>query len=163
MDTSRDDQDEEADTRVWFSLYGDFDPEQITAMIGMAPTESAKAGELVSEKTNYRRPRSRWKIKSSMVGSVPLGEQVESILKTLEPRREKVAEVSLQYEAGFGCAVYIYDAQGPALHLESSIVERIAALHAYVDVDVYCLGGANCSGEEGDENEEDEEDKALDP
>jgi hypothetical protein len=122
-----------------FVLRGSFRPEDVTEFVGVPATNVARAGELVSELTDYRRIHSIWEVRSDLPESLPIGTHIKSILERLEPRWQQFVELGKRYEAGILCRVYAYDSETPEVYFARELVKRIAELGAYIDVDVYCL------------------------
>jgi hypothetical protein len=130
-----------AESAARFVFKGDFAPEDISDFVGLTPTRTTRAGELVSDIGDYRRAFSTWELKSEGSESLPIGEHLQIILDTLKPQWAKLIELSKRYEAWFLCRVYINEAQGPEMSFNSEILKRVAELGGQIDVDVYCLAG----------------------
>ena len=121
---------------VYFMLTGkDFNPEAITDKLGIAPTKTFRAGELIQAKASPRWQQNGWLLESSLHKSAELEEHIKSICEKLQPGWNTLRELGQVCEAVFDCAVYVYE-YVPALCLEKNIVKKVAELNARIVLDV---------------------------
>src|SRR5947209_20631878 len=126
---------------VTLAIEGDFLPEEITRATGVTPTRTAMSGEPVSSSGDYKRKSSVWEYTVNGDGTSSTGDLIKSIIEVVKPSWEKFVDLGRRYGTGFYCRVYLYEAQGPEIYLESTVIKRVAELGAAVDIDVYCLAG----------------------
>ncbi|HBE17942.1 MAG TPA: hypothetical protein DEG17_17565 [Cyanobacteria bacterium UBA11149] len=130
---------------AYFRLSGvDLDPDEITAKVGIEPTETWKTGDLIIRPKGRRVTRkfSLWKVKSKLD---PLGEldptevldlHVESVFEQLEPGWESLVKICRDYDALICGVVYVYTDM-PAICLTKENIKKISELNAGIDIDVY--------------------------
>ncbi|MFE1746281.1 DUF4279 domain-containing protein [Coleofasciculus sp. H7-2] len=122
-----------------FTLTGfDFNPEEITAKVGIIPTKIWKVGDLIHPKAGIRRKRNGWSLESKLEKSAELEDHIKSVLEQIQPGWLPMVEISSRYEAEIDCVVYVRG-QVPAIHFDKDIVEQAAKLNAEIDVDLYVL------------------------
>lgn len=130
---------------AYFRLSGvDFDPDEITAKVGIKPTETCKTGDLVIRPKGrpVTRKLSIWKVKSKLD---PLGQldptevldlHVESVFEQLEPGWESLVKICPDYDALICGVIYAYT-EMPAISLTKENIKKISELNAGIDIDVY--------------------------
>ena len=130
---------------AYFRLSGvDFDPDEITAKVGIEPTQTWKTGDLVIRPKGRRVTRkfSIWEVKSKLD---PLGEldptevldlHVESVFEQLEPGWESLVKICPDYDALICGVIYAYTDM-PAISLTKENIKKISELNAGIDIDVY--------------------------
>jgi hypothetical protein len=121
-------------------LLTDFEcePDQISEVLGIQPTEICKKGELIS-KGSRRHKQNAWELKIQIPDSEDLDEHIAELLNRLSQVWEKVINLNKLYYAEISCVVYSYEAQGPGLHLDKKTLKQIAELNAEIDLDYYSL------------------------
>jgi Domain of unknown function (DUF4279) len=122
---------------AYFSLRGSFEPAEVTARIGLEPTESWRKGEIDS-KTQRERRVSRWSLRSRLPETEPLEGHIRDVLAQLDVRGEAVREVARQAEACMQLVAYFYG-DYPGLHFDRDITEGLARYALDVDFDFYYL------------------------
>ena len=121
---------------VYFLLTGkELDPQTITDKLGIAPTKTFRAGELIQPKASPQWRQNGWLLESKLHKSAELEEHIEFILEKLQPGWNILKELGQIYEAAFDCVVYVYE-YVPALCWEKNIVKKVAELNARIDVDL---------------------------
>lgn len=126
----------EFEISVYFILTGkDLNPEAITDKLGIAPTKTFRAGELIQPKASPRWRQNGWLLESKLHKSAELEEHIEFIFERLQPCWNILKELGQIYESAFDCAIYVYE-YVPALCWEKNIVKKVAELNARIDVDL---------------------------
>lgn len=130
---------------AYFQLSGvALDPDEITAKVGIEPTQTWKTGDLVIRPKGRRVTRkfSIWEVKSKLD---PLGEldptevldlHVESVFEQLEPGWESLVKICPDYDALICGVIYAYTDM-PAISLTKENIKKISELNAGIDIDVY--------------------------
>jgi len=125
---------------AYFSLRGlDFDPEEITTKVGLIPTKTWKAGDLINPKATVCRKENGWSLKSELDESIDLEDHVRYLLQKLEPGWLPLIEICKKYYAEINCVVYAAGNERPAIHFNKDIVDKAAKLNAEIDIDLYFL------------------------
>jgi hypothetical protein len=122
-----------------FTLTGfDSDPEEITKILEILPTETCRVGDLIG-KSILRRKENAWVLKSQLEKTADLESHIKDVLARLQPSWQKLIEICSQYYAEISCVIYSTEAQGEAIHLDKEIIKCAFELNAEIDVDYYCL------------------------
>ncbi len=125
-----------------FTLTGfDVNPEEITAMVGVTPTQTWRTGDLVDPRATVRRKSNGWKVSSESDTAADLGELVGKVLVILRPGWPVLQQLVAQHNALFNCVVHVYDSGAPAISLDKDLIRAVADLGVGVDIDLYCLPG----------------------
>lgn len=128
----------ESEVYAAFILQGsDLDPSQVTALVGVQPSETWRAGDLVSDRAIVRRKLSGWKINSALPLNAPLEEHVEAVLQQLKPGWLSLVELGSRNQAKVYCVVRSYGGARPALIFKRGIVKQVAELNAAIEIDLY--------------------------
>ncbi|WP_071777210.1 DUF4279 domain-containing protein [Coleofasciculus chthonoplastes] len=131
---------------AYFRLSGvDLDPDEITKIVGVKPTQTWKTGDVVvrSRGKPTIRKFSVWKVKSKLAPSEELDPtreleiHIESVFEQLQPGWQQLAQISYQYEALICCVVYAYS-HVPAISFNQQIIHKASELSAGIDLDMYC-------------------------
>ena len=128
-------------TKVYFGVFdfGD-DPEVISTLMRMSPTESWAKGEPSDVRfPRARRTHSRWALSSGLDEEEPLEAHFGPLLTKLESRRTEIGVVAQQFPVHIGVAQYFHEVN-PQFRVESDVLRRLAALGVQLAFDPYCLG-----------------------
>jgi Domain of unknown function (DUF4279) len=122
-----------------FTLTGfSCEPENISRALGLEPTKTWKTGDLIG-KSILKFKHNGWFLEVKLTHSIDLEEHVQCLLEILSPAWDKLVEFGKIYDAEFNCVIYSYEAQGPGIHLNKQMLNRMAQLNAEFDVDYYSL------------------------
>jgi hypothetical protein len=126
---------------VYFGVFefGD-DLSVVTKIMGIEPTRSWVKGEPISDKLRGVQSHSRWELRSPADPSLPIEEQIITLLPLLEECKDQIREVSEKFEARICCYAYYYQQFNPELHLSEGTIRRLADLRLSIDFDLYFLG-----------------------
>lgn len=122
----------------------DFEPEEITAFLGIIPSKTHKKGEPIIPKgnPNYQYKHNHWSLKSLSNDSIELAKHIESIFEQVKEKWQILVDIGNQYYIEIECAIYIYDDSEqpiPIIHLDKEITQKLAELNAEIDIDLYVL------------------------
>ena len=130
----------------------DFDPEQVSLLLGIAATATGRRGEVLSG--GFTRRWSSWTWGTPMLVDTDSEDLVRQVLNTLEAARDELVEARARWRLGaqINLVVYMYgvieveddatpwaDVSTPGLHFTSETVRRLAALDASIDIDSYII------------------------
>ncbi len=127
-------------TKATYSVFGDgasLTAERVTRALGIEPTRSRESGDLAAG--NRRTAgRSRWLLETAgPEDRVELSTQLEKLLAVLEPRSDKLWELSaLGYEADWWCYVGSH-AMEHAAELSRSLMSRLLSVPGELLLDFY--------------------------
>jgi hypothetical protein len=126
---------------TYFRLAGAFNPDEITAAIGIAPTRTHRSGELISPRAIMRYQNDIWRLDSSLDKSSDLEAQILDVLERLQPGGAALVNLCTQYAASFECVISSYGGDRPAIAFSRDILKQVTALNAEIGVDLYVLPG----------------------
>lgn len=134
----------EAGVRVYLLVYSDeLRPAEITARVGLEPTEAHERGERIPGWRNTYKCHTWWlEPQAGVPGGVE--EKLRVLLETVEPAVARIAtlrpacdvEVSIVFKGWRG------NPQFGGFHFEADVTRRIAALGAGLGSDLYAFGAA---------------------
>ena len=125
-----------------FAIFSpNLQPEEVTALLGIKPDKSYRAGEPVSAKVSMLRKEGCWEIKTAPTkdADASLNDHLCLLLDRITPAKEAVRSLASDHSIQFGCVVY-FDEQVPALYLERDVLKAMSDLNATFDIDAYLLG-----------------------
>lgn len=126
------------EVKVGLDVYGfSCSPDEITKLLGMAPTRTWLRGDPVP-RTILRREDNRWILNAACDTTVALREQVDSLLEQVSPAASRFAGLPSEARVQIFCAVYDSD-RAVDLSFSKKAVEKIAALGAEINIDYYDL------------------------
>jgi hypothetical protein len=123
--------------RAYFTLMGDFDPDEISKRLGLAPTSSWKKDDL-NPQTQFARKHSRWNLDSRLDKSTSLEDHVADVLEQLKPCSAAVAELRTTVEGVMQLVGYFYTAY-PGFGLDDRTLAELARLRLGIDCDFYYM------------------------
>lgn len=124
---------------VAFCLEGDgFEPDEITARLGILPDSKWRKGEKITGKEILRR-QSLWEITTGFQQSIVLDEQLAEIYNRIIPIKTLLGEVIERYELDvtLSIVICIENGKAPGIHFEKEMIELLNNLNAEIDIDSY--------------------------
>jgi len=122
---------------AYITVVGDFNPEAITARVGLKPSEAWIKGER-NERTHRERKFSRWSLKSRLKLSASLEDHVKDVLEQALPKAEQFRQVGNEYQVGVQLVGYFYD-DYPGFAVDQDSISGLARLNVGIDCDFYYL------------------------
>ena len=122
---------------AYFTVTGDFDPADISQIVGISPTTSWRKGE-INPRTHRERKFSRWSLNSRLEQNRDLEAHILDVLQQLREKRSQFIEVSSKY-GGIMQLVAYFNTYYPGLHFERTLVDSLAEFGLGVDFDFYYL------------------------
>lgn len=127
---------------VYFTLKGDFDPNEVTQFLGIEPT-----GILIKGSRNSNPcypPISSWEFSSGYIESeiLDIYDIASKVINPLTPHADKLKEVMNKFkiEGVLQVALWISsdeEVSNPAIGFDAEVVRFLAAVGASVDIDSY--------------------------
>lgn len=109
------------------SGYGD-DPETVTRVLGLPPTEVWVRGQPFSGAfPDARRNRSQWMLASGLPFDAAYGEHGAALLALLEPRADALQALAQRHVIGLAVGRYFHTSD-PLFFLDEALVVRFRAL-----------------------------------
>jgi hypothetical protein len=122
---------------AYFAVSNGFDPDEVTARVGVQPTKSWRQGDTCPH-TQRERRFSRWSLYSQLDRSQALEAHIQDVLAQLAVNPEAFAAVSRQF-GGVMQLVGYFHRDYPGLHFTPDITEGLAQFALAVDFDFYGL------------------------
>jgi hypothetical protein len=122
---------------AYFSITGDFDPDDISRLAGVAPTESWRKGD-VNPRTQLERKFSRWSLYSRLDRTRELEAHIVDVIEQLAGNKGRFADLSSKHD-GVMQLVGCFKTNYPGLHLGRELVESLAEYALSIDCDFYYL------------------------
>lgn len=121
---------------AYFHIRGSFDPDEVTRIVGVAPAETGREGDLVGDGTK-RRLCSFWSLHSRLEESDPLELQVRDVLEQLDANEAGFQRLSRELNGTMQLVGYFRKSE-PSVALERELIERMALYGLTLDCDFYC-------------------------
>ena len=121
-----------------YILSGSFDPDEITARVGIQPTETWRRGQ---PRTRGRRPYEddNWHVTVRRYGGYDWGPCLGDLLTLLEPARDTLIAYGQQHSARIYGVFYEMQEVHPAALLERDVLRTLVALNVELDFEVYSI------------------------
>lgn len=120
----------------WVSDF-DCEPNDISELLWLKPTEIQRKGDLISEKSGRKRRQSSWKYHSSLPRTEPSQDaHLKNILDVIQERKEVITTLKTMYSVGINCVGFYYNAN-PGFHMSSELLKACASLEVDIDFDLY--------------------------
>lgn len=116
-----------------------FSPEDVTAVIQLAPTRTWRLGDPV-EDTKLIRKHDGWVFGLSERDTYDMDSFLRELLGMLEPYKERIAQATSRFclEKEFSFGVYVRG-ETPTSWFAADTIRRVAAFEASLDVDLILL------------------------
>lgn len=129
---------EQTKVNVDFSLVGDdFNPEYISKMLKLEPTEVLKKGEfLIGRK--IPNIETTWSIQTGFEPSLDIKDQLIKIINQLIGKKEVLQKLCLELPMRpvFQVTVLVKNQEIPVIYLDSIALEFISSIGATIDIDI---------------------------
>ena len=122
---------------AYFAVYGDFDPDGITARVGIRPTECWRRGD-VCPRTKRERNSCFWSLHSRLDRGQELEAHIADVLDQLDANQAAFGALSREFRGCMQLVAY-FNREYPGLHFEPEITEGLARYSLAVDFDFYWL------------------------
>lgn len=129
---------EKTNLMVEFCIIGeDFNPEKITKMLMVEPTEYYIKGS--KNKRNFERKESCWSISTGYVETLYVSELFDVLLNKLTNKKEIIIKLKKEYNltCKFIIVINIEENIKPAIYLDKEIIKFANFLEAEFDFDMY--------------------------
>jgi hypothetical protein len=122
---------------AYFTLTGDFDPADISKLIGATPTECWLKGS-ANPRTQLERKFSRWSLYSRLERNFSLEDHIKDVIQQLSENKSRFVEASLKHGGVMQLVAY-FKSGYPGLDFEPELVKSLAEFSLSVDFDFYYL------------------------
>lgn len=92
---------------AYFTLVGDFDPNSISELVGVQPTDAWRKGDL-HPRTGAERKFSRWSLRSRLNQTEPLEAHVKDVLDQLDAHAKAFRDISASKRGGMQLVGYFH-------------------------------------------------------
>jgi hypothetical protein len=122
---------------AYFTLTGDFDPMDISKLVGVKPTESWHKGD-VNPHTQIERKFSRWSLYSRLDRNCSLDDHIGDVIQQLRENKSRFVEASSKYGGQMQLVAY-FKSGYPGLGFDRELVKSLAEFSLSVDFDFYYM------------------------
>ena len=122
---------------AYFSVTGDFNPADLSALVGIAASESWQKGD-INPRTQLERKFSRWSMHSRLARSCELEAHIVDVLAQIAVNRSAFKSLSLDFKGVMQLVGY-FKTSYPGVHFDRELVESLAEYALSVDFDFYYL------------------------
>ena len=127
-------------SRAALRISGDtLRPDQITAILGLEPTQSGVKGERFSTRHSATRRTSFWLLESPLADSLPLTDHLGWLLDLIEPKHDLIGSLGEKWRVEFFCGFSSENGQG-GVTFDPSLLHRLAQLGIPLVLDLYPPG-----------------------
>jgi hypothetical protein len=129
-------------------LNFDFPHEEITTRLNLQPTRIATKGQeqLASNGVTKISKKTFWEYEWKYETNEFIGDVVERFVdEVVKPRVEEIRTLTEEIEAEFKIVQYYYDGCNPGYHFTTGTMQTLIAANLEMDIDTYCLVGAEAS------------------
>lgn len=133
---------------TYFEIVGDFDPEEISGLLGLSAEESWRIGDKRSDGSQY--DFARWTIGRCDEYDVEVANQMRKTISFLEDKVDLLNEIKRRYDVEFYLEVVptIYaEDTAPCLAPTLDVMDFCNATRTEIDVDMYVLDTADDADE----------------
>lgn len=127
-------------------VYTDFrvnrladDPDVVTARLGTSPTRVFRPGDSIGRHGLKRWPHGMWELAARHRNYQDLSRSIEDLLAQLPPTLRALRDLVGPWDAELSAAIFLNSTEVPDFRLSAELVQRIAALPAALDWDLYVL------------------------
>ena len=122
---------------AYFHITGPGSHEDVTALLGVRPSEAWNVGD-VNPRNGKPRTFMSWRMSSGLDDTRLLAEHISNILLWLHPRAEALRQLWVDYDLTLQCVGY-FPPSGHGLHFDREQVRQAAQLGLAFDLDFYYL------------------------
>ncbi len=125
---------------TYFSITGDFDPDVVTRMLGLTPSEFWRIGDLRRNGTVF--DFAAWSYGKCRDYDVYVENQMMKTLEDLIPRIDVLQQIRQMYDVSFTLEVVPsvhVDGVAPCLAPNRAVIEFCYHTHTDIDIDLYVL------------------------
>jgi len=134
---------EETQSYTYFSIRGEFDPDDITERLGIEPIRKRKKGDEMPRPVGVTNVRyyncSGWCAEESNVDRYDVEKQCLDTIKNLKKKIPELLEIKSLYNVDFTIFVVptIYNGETPMIGFNKEVIEFCHLTGTYIDVDMY--------------------------
>lgn len=121
---------------AYFTVHGDFDPDELTEQLNAQPTNSWRKGD--KTKNGHVRTFSRWSLHSTLARTELLEAHVADVISQLDRNETAFKEISSKYVGTLELVGYFWNVY-PGLYFNASITTGIGRYGLAIDFDFYGL------------------------
>jgi Domain of unknown function (DUF4279) len=118
------------------------EPEEITNLLQITPSQTWKTGDLIHPKSRLLRDHNGWEMKPDLnKEDKELESQLLSLIERLNRSWGKLVELTSNdyYCAEISIVINVYGNDVPAINFSPEVIKKIAEINASIDIDLYVL------------------------
>lgn len=122
---------------AFLTFVGDFDPTEISLMVGLTPTECWRRGDL-NPRTQLERKFSRWSLHSRLDRTCSLEAHIADVIEQMRASEGQFCRAIAEYGGQMQLVAY-FNTDYPGLHFDIATVKALGQFGLSVDFDFYYL------------------------
>lgn len=128
-----------SEVEVALGFSGRFNPDDITAEVGLEPTCVWRTGEKRRYGGTYT--FDNWTISTGRIRSLDVQKIVRDLLDRIYRKKYELSGISKKYDLDLvlSCVIYLTAEESPSLHLDPETIARLSEMKIVIDIDLYCL------------------------
>jgi hypothetical protein len=136
-----------AEIYAYFSIYGDnFQPESITNILNIAPTESHMKNEVIPPRENLVRTKkirykeTDWCLKADKIETADINESLKELTGELFAKAKELQSIRKKYDVKmlFMFVIYAQKDEMPAIYFLEDFTKFVGCIGAEIGFDIYC-------------------------
>jgi hypothetical protein len=128
------------ESRACLRLFGDdLDPDEISAILGSAPTKSERKGDVIRNQTTGQSRTVKsggWRLEAPDARPEDIDGQVERILSRLTSDLEKWRALTLKYQADIFCGLFMRE-ENEGIELSPETLRALGQRGISIGFDIY--------------------------
>jgi hypothetical protein len=132
--------EDDTSVSITFSLIGEnFDPNYITSVLKINPTNFYRKGDKVSDRNNLIRKEDVWEFSTGYITCLDIELAFEIIIEKFEEKIQVISEMINEYNLfpKIFIVIHVENNQVPAQYYNKKILNFLFAIKAELDVDLY--------------------------
>ncbi|MDR2688255.1 MAG: DUF4279 domain-containing protein [Azoarcus sp.] len=122
---------------AYFRISGPGTHEEITALLGLRPSEAWNVGDM-NPRTGKPRKFMSWRLGSGLDDMHPLDEHIKYLLLWLKNKAENLRQLWVEYDLTLQCVGY-FAPSGHGVHFSRETIRQAAQLGLAFDLDFYYM------------------------
>lgn len=122
---------------AYFHITGPRTHEDVTALLGMTPSEAWNVDD-ANPRNGKPRQRMSWRMKSGLDDTRPLAEHIGALLLRLKMKASALQQLWVEHDLTLQCVGY-FPPSGHGMHFDREQIRQAAQLGLALDLDFYYL------------------------
>ena len=124
---------------VQLEIRGTFEPSAVSALLGIQPDQTARAGDPVLPEASTRHHTDFWAISSGLDRSADVHAHLDELALRCQTASQHLSGLGRQHALVIDIVVYCHEAQGPLVLLTPNHTRLASKWNAAINLDIYCV------------------------